>query len=211
MTDVYDLRDITRSFTGRPVLDHLSLRIGEGETVALTGESGSGKSTLLNILGLLDEQDSGELIMFGRPAPRPRSRAARAYLRTRLGYLFQNFALIDGATVSQNLELALTYVRSAVPHRTAIAHALAEVGLAGSEDRRISSLSGGEAQRVAIARLLLKPCTVVLADEPTGALDARNRDTVLGLLHRLNDAGTTLVIATHDPVVSGACTRTIAL
>ncbi|MCP2261313.1 putative ABC transport system ATP-binding protein [Streptoalloteichus tenebrarius] len=206
-----ELLGVRKQYGGRKILDDFSLQIEAGEMVALTGASGSGKSTLLNIIGLLDAPDGGEVRILGDRAPKPRSRAANRILRHHLGYLFQNFALIDSESVAHNLEIALTYSGRATSKQRRIAEALEQVGLPGAEERKVFSLSGGEQQRVAVARLLLKPCDIVLADEPTGSLDAENRDIVLSLLRSLNEAGKTIVIATHDKVVAGSCSRLIAL
>ncbi len=111
----------------------------------------------------------------------------------------------------QNLDIALTYAKHQTPKQERIAEALTRVGLPGTQNRRIYSMSGGEQQRVAVARLLLKPCDIILADEPTGSLDAENRDTILELLVALNKAGKTIVIATHDDTVAAACSRTLIL
>jgi putative ABC transport system ATP-binding protein len=211
MTIHCELRGIRKRYGVRTVLDDFNLQIEAGEMVALTGVSGSGKSTILNIIGLLDTPDDGEVRLLGRRAPKPRTRTANHFLRHHLGYLFQNFALIDNETVTHNLEIALTYSGRTPSKRQRIAEALAQVGLPGAEDRKIFSLSGGEQQRVAVARLLLKPCDIVLADEPTGSLDADNRDTVLDLLQKLKEAGKTIVIVTHDDGVAAKCSRVIAL
>ncbi|SES20998.1 ABC transporter ATP-binding protein [Actinokineospora terrae] len=204
-----ELRGVRKQYGDRRVLDGFDLRIGVGEFIALTGPSGSGKSTVLNMIGLLEAPDAGAVSVLGGRAPAPRSRAANLLRRTRLGYLFQNFALIDSESVAYNLEIALTYADRGVPKRRRIAWALAQVGLPGVERRKVYSLSGGEQQRIAVARLLLKPCDIVLADEPTGSLDAVNRDIVLGLLHQLHEAGKTVVIATHDTAVADNCSRVV--
>lgn len=211
MTIHCELRGARKQYNGRTVLDDFDLRIEAGEMVAITGASGSGKSTVLNLMGLLEAPDSGEVRIFSDQAPKPRTRAANRYLRNHLGYLFQNFALIDSASVKENLDIALTYAPGPDPKKQRIAEALAHVGLSGEEDRKVFSLSGGEQQRVAIARLMLKPCDIVLADEPTGSLDAANRDAVLGLLREMNEAGKTVIIATHDEAVVSACSRAVAL
>lgn len=211
MTVHCELSGIRKQYGDRKVLDDLDLRIEAGDMVALTGASGSGKSTLLNIIGLLDAPDGGEVRLLGDRAPKPRTRAANRYLRHHLGYLFQNFALIDNESVAHNLEIALAYAPRTTSKQQRIAEALEQVGLAGAENRRVYSLSGGEQQRVAVARLLLKPCEIVLADEPTGSLDTENRDVVLSLLRGINAAGKTIVIATHDDVVASSCSRVIAL
>ncbi|MEV7093445.1 ABC transporter ATP-binding protein [Amycolatopsis sp. NPDC051045] len=204
-----ELRGVRKQYGERRVLDGFDLDVEAGEFVALTGASGAGKSTVLNLIGLLDAPDSGEVRVLGRPAPGPHTRAANRLRRSHLGYLFQNFALIDSESVAHNLGIALTYAGRGTPKRERIAEALARVGLPGAEHRKIFSLSGGEQQRVAVARLLLKPCDIVLADEPTGSLDTDNRDIVLALLRDLNKAGKTIVVATHDEAVAGSCSRVV--
>ena len=203
-----ELLGVRKQYGARIVLDGFDLRVEAGEFIALTGASGTGKSTVLNLIGLLDAPDSGEVRVLGNKAPGPHTRAANHLRRSHLGYLFQNFALVDSESVAHNLDIALTYAGGG-PKRERIAEALAQVGLPGAETRKVFSLSGGEQQRVAVARLLLKPCDIVLADEPTGSLDAENRDVVLGLLHKLNESGKTIVVATHDELVAGSCSRVV--
>ena len=209
-----ELRGVHKHYNGRAVLDGFNLRVEAGEMVAITGGSGVGKSTVLNLIGLLEAPDAGEVRVLSELAPKPRTRAANRYLRHHLGYLFQNFALIDSASVRENLEIALAYSPSTElkrPKQERIDEALTHVGLTGEENRAVFFLSGGEQQRVAIARLMLKPCDIVLADEPTGSLDTANRDTVLRMLQELNEAGKTIVIATHDEAVTRACSRKVEL
>jgi len=209
---VCEVSGMSKGYRSGPVLDGLDLRIGAGEMVAIVGPSGSGKSTLLNIIGLLESVDSGSLSLFGTAAPSVRSAAAKRLLRKRLAYLFQNYALIDSETVESNLKIAQEFTGGSRSAKRRQRHeVLGRVGLAGAGARRIYELSGGEQQRVAIARVLLKPCDLVLADEPTGSLDTDNRDLVLGMLGDLNAAGKTIVVVTHDPVVAAACTRVVAL
>lgn len=209
---VCELIGVHKSFDGRPVLQDLTLSVAPGEMVAVTGPSGSGKTTVLNILGLLEPADTGTVRLFGEPAPRVRSVQANRLLRTRLAYLFQSFALIDNATVDENLRIAQTYVKGNAAEKQARRRdALHRVGLAGVEGMKPYALSGGEQQRVAIARVLLKPCELVLADEPTGSLDAANRDAVLRMLLALRAEGVTIVIVTHDPVVARECSRVLEL
>ncbi|SED22216.1 putative ABC transport system ATP-binding protein [Amycolatopsis tolypomycina] len=202
-----ELLGVRKTYGDRPVLTDFDLRIRKGEFVVLTGASGTGKSTVLNLIGLLDAPDSGQVRILGEQAPRPRTRAANLQRRYRLGYLFQNFALIDNESVAHNLRVALTYAERGTPKRERIAQALARVGMPGAGDRRVFSLSGGEQQRVAVARLLLKPCDIVLADEPTGSLDAENREVILDLLGKLNESGKTIIVATHDDAVAERCSR----
>lgn len=209
MDTICELVNVGKSYRGSVVIDNLSLQVRPGEMVAITGPSGSGKSTILNLIGLLDRHDRGRVSLFGTPAPGVGSRQARRLLRTRIGYLFQNYALIDNETVEANLQVAQRFAqRGGSSDRQAV---LDRLGLAGSGERPVYTLSGGEQQRVAIARLMLKPCDLILADEPTGSLDAANRDEVLALLTELNSAGTTMVVVTHDPLVADRCNRTIEL
>lgn len=207
----YEMIAVNKGYGRRKILRDFGLAIVTGEMLAITGPSGAGKSTLLNILGLFDRVDSGTVLAQGKPVPRPNSGAARGYIRDHVGYLFQNYALVESDTVRANLALALTYSKSPVPKARQIEEALAFVGLPQAAGRRVFTLSGGEQQRVAVARLMLKPCDIVLADEPTAALDSENRDIVLALLKELNSTGKTVVIATHDEKVAVACSRQVAL
>lgn len=212
MNPVCELRGVSKSYHGRSIISNMDLKVLEGEMVAITGKSGSGKSTLLNILGLLESADHGTVHLFGEDCLRVRSKEASRLLRLRLGYLFQNYALIDNETVDYNLRIAQAYTKGSRKKKQEIkVEALRRVGLANAGKRKVYELSGGEQQRVAIARLLLKPCDLVLADEPTGSLDAVNRDEVLGMLHDLNDAGKTIIVVTHDERVAGTCSRVIEL
>ncbi len=209
---VCELAQVSKSYDAHPVLRDFDLAVMRGEKVAITGKSGSGKSTLLNIIGLLETADEGRVSLFGQSAPKVGSARANRILRSRLGYLFQNFALIDGETVDHNLAVAQAYtVGSRAQKRKAREVALGSVGLAGLGGRRVFELSGGEQQRTAIARLMLKPCDLILADEPTGSLDGVNKDIVLGLIDRLNESGKTVIIVTHDEAVAARCGKTLRL
>lgn len=207
------LDGVRKLYRRHVILNNVSLTVGAGEFVAIIGASGCGKSTLLNIVGLLERPDAGRLRLFGSEAPDVGSARARRMLRGKLGYVFQNAALIDKDTVGANLKLAQSFQHSApAQKRAARAAALASVGLAGiGETRRVYELSGGEQLRLAIARLLLRPNELILADEPTGSLDTRNRDEVLELLKGLRDQGRTIIVVTHDPTVAAAADRTVAL
>lgn len=207
----YELVGVSKKYGPTEVLKDFNLKIEQGDMLAITGPSGSGKSTVLNLLGLIDSPNSGAIRILGVPAPKPHTAVANRYIRKHIGYLFQNYALIDDATVRKNLEIALFYSHKRQSRGQSISTALNHVELSGTENRRIYSLSGGEQQRIAIARLLLKPCDIVLADEPTGSLDDDNRDIVISLLHGLRDLGKTVVIATHDNAVAATCARQIAL
>jgi putative ABC transport system ATP-binding protein len=209
---ICELDGVCKAYRGRPVLKDTDLSVAAGEMVAVVGKSGSGKSTLLNIIGLLESPDSGVVRLFGKTGPAVRSVAATRLLRYRLAYLFQNYALIDNEPVDYNLRVAQQFVRSSAKEkRLSRAAVLERVGLAGLAKSKVFELSGGEQQRVAVARLLLKPCELVLADEPTGSLDNDNRDAVLGMLREMNVAGKTIVIVTHDETVASACGRRVTL
>jgi len=212
MASICAVNNVSKSYRGRSVLTGVSLIVDQGELLAIVGPSGSGKSTLLNMMGLLDTPDQGEVALFGSPAPGIRTRAATLLLRTRLAYLFQNFALIDNETVENNLKIAQRFTEgSRAVKRNALCDALERVDMAGAQRTRVFELSGGEQQRIAVARLFLKPCELVLADEPTGSLDPANRDRILGALKMLQQEGKTLVLVTHDPEVVDRCERSITL
>jgi putative ABC transport system ATP-binding protein len=213
MTDhVCELVGVGKSYGGHTVISGLDLAVMKGEMVAITGKSGSGKSTLLNIIGLLETADHGDVRLFGEPSPRVRSAKATRMLRFRLGYLFQNFALIDGESIDNNLRIAQAYTKGSRSGRHAAREsALRAVGLSNSGGQKVYKLSGGEQQRVAIARLMLKPCDLVLADEPTGSLDTTNADLVLAMLRDLNAGGKTMIIVTHDDRVAAECDRVVVL
>jgi putative ABC transport system ATP-binding protein len=201
------LQDVVKRYGQHAALTVDHLAIAQGEMVAITGRSGAGKTTLLNLIGLLEPPSEGRIELFGHPAPRPWSGAASTLRRMRLGYLFQNYALVDDQTVDDNLDLALPQGR-ALEARAIKDAALDRVGLSPAYAHRpVYTLSGGEQQRVAIARLLIKPCDLILADEPTGSLDPANQAAVLTLLRHLNQTGKTLIIVTHDETVARACDR----
>lgn len=167
---------------------------------------------MLNIIGLLEDFDEGELVIHGYVNVKPNSKLANKILRNNICYLFQNFALVDDETVEYNLKIALKYVKGSKKQKEAqIMEKLNYVGLNNFEKRPIYELSGGEQQRVAIARIMLKPCDIVLADEPTGCLDERNRDIVIGFLKDLNRQGKTIILVTHDKYVAEQCRRIIRL
>lgn len=205
------LKDINKSFGSHNILTNFNLIIGDGDMLSITGGSGKGKSTLLNIIGLLEPYQSGGLIFNDIRNPSINSKQAMLLRRNVLGYLFQNFALMENCTVEENLNWALAYqhVRN---KKKCIGEALERVNLpAEMMKQKVVELSGGEQQRVAIARLFLKPCQVVLADEPTGSLDPSNRDLVVSLLHQLHDDGKTVVIVTHDMMVANSCPKRLEL
>lgn len=196
---------------GRRLLwEGLSFDVDRGEVVALTGPSGSGKSTLLDCIGHIDTLDAGTIRVDGSTAGRS-GRRARLIRRRSLGYLFQDFGLVPDMTVEANVDLAVAAPRGGDRRQVRTAEALERVGLAGRAGDRAHQLSGGEQQRVALARLLVKRPSVILADEPTSALDAANGRMVLDALRGLATEGAAVLVATHSREVEARAARTIAL
>ncbi|WP_326615804.1 ATP-binding cassette domain-containing protein [Streptomyces decoyicus] len=201
-----DIESLSKSFGPRTLWSDVDLTIHSRQMIALTGPSGSGKSTLLNCIGLLDAPTSGVIRHQGKEITRLGPRQARLFRRDVLGYLFQDYALIDNATVTANLEVAARPRRGTRRAlKAAIPEALDRVGLAGRERERVSRLSGGEQQRVALARLMVKQPSLILADEPTGALDHENASSIVKILRDLSDSGCAVVVATHDDYVRDQC------
>ncbi|MFG2545796.1 ABC transporter ATP-binding protein [Streptomyces sp. NPDC048594] len=203
---------LAKTFGSRTLWSDVTVDIDRGRMLALAGLSGSGKSTLLNCLGLLDRPTAGAILHDGADITRFGRQEARRFRRDVLGYLFQNYALIDNATVADNLEVARARRRGRRSHTgVGVAGALDRVGLAGREREKVHRLSGGEQQRVALARLMVKEPSLVLADEPTGALDHANADVVIDVLREMSDAGCAVVIATHDDRVRDRCDSVLAV
>ncbi|AOY74555.1 ABC transporter ATP-binding protein [Clostridium formicaceticum] len=202
--------NLNKNFGNNNILNDFNLCINEQEIITITGKSGCGKSTLLNIIGLLDECTSGSLFINGKQISKITSKEAVLLRRYHIGYIFQNYALIDRDTVEENLKLALRY-SSEKDNKGIIQQALAKVGLENYEKKKIYELSGGEQQRVAIARVFIKPCSVILADEPTGSLDSANKLLVLNLLEQLRQEGKAVIIVTHDLDIAERFDRNIQL
>ncbi|MFI0410789.1 ATP-binding cassette domain-containing protein [Actinomadura sp. 3N508] len=196
------IKSLSKTFGRRTLWSGLDLTVGVGEMLAVTGPSGSGKSTLLNCIGLLESPTSGQILYDGADITRFGRRAARRFRRDVLGYLFQSYALIENATVTDNLDIVSASRRD---RRSRHRDALERVGLAGREKEKIHHLSGGEQQRVALARLLVKRPPLILADEPTGALDYPNAVVVIDTLRQLSHTGSAVIIATHSGYIKGRC------
>lgn len=194
------------------ILQDLDLTVGYGDSLAISGESGSGKSTILNIIGLLDTYKSGELYLFNKQAPKINSKAALLLKRSYISYLFQNYALIENQTIGKNLDVALHYTNyTKVEKQRLKDEIMFKVNLTASLKMKIYELSGGEKQRVALARALLKPSQLILADEPTGSLDNKNRDDILDILFKEKEHGKSIIIVTHDSYIVEKCDQSFFL
>jgi putative ABC transport system ATP-binding protein len=197
-------------------LDHVSISIHPGEFVAVMGPSGSGKSTLMNILGCLDRPSAGSYILDGVDVSKM-DRAQLAGIRnTRIGFIFQSYNLLPRTSALNNVIAPLIYKREqklSHEEQSALAEkTLEQVGLAADRLHHLpQELSGGQSQRVAIARALVNDPVLILADEPTGNLDSKSGEEIMGLLHDLNGQGRTIVMVTHDPEIAGHTQRTIRL
>jgi putative ABC transport system ATP-binding protein len=186
-----ELKNICKSYGERKIFDNFSATINSGEFVIFSGESGSGKTTLLNIIGGLEDIDSGAVVVDGTDISKTRNKIR--YFQDKVGFLFQNFGLVDSKSVAQNLDIVKITDKT-----QSVTSVLEAVGLSGYEKRKVYSLSGGEQQRVALARLMLKKCSIILADEPTGSLDSNNAEKVIEILKKLNEQGKTIIMVTHD-------------
>lgn len=193
-------------------LNGLSLQIQKGELVALMGPSGSGKSTLLNIIGCIDQLTSGSYLLDGTDIQNF-SHTRLAQLRNkRFGFVLQDFGLIDHWTVSKNVEIPLSYAKpSDKKPKERIEQVLNQLQIADKKSELAYRLSGGQKQRVAIARAIVNDPQIILADEPTGALDQKTGREVLNILQKIHQAGKTVIIVTHDPTVAGVCNRVIQI
>lgn len=204
-----ELKDVSKLYGQKVLFDNFNCNISRGEFVGITGCSGSGKSTLLNIMGLLEECDSGEIIIDGNKVNYKDRKKMKKLLKTHIGYLFQNFALIDDFTVLDNLSIGISGSKDEKTHK--IKKVLENLNLDIDVKKKIFKFSGGEQQRIAIARLILQNKSIILADEPTASVDSKNRDVILALLKRLNKEGKTIVLVSHDEYVIEHTDRIIFL
>ncbi len=207
-----EIKKISKKFGDKVVFTDLSYTINDGKMIAIVGPSGCGKSTLLNIIGLLDTDYSGEVLYDGKLISKASEKKRDEYIRNNINYLFQNYALIETDTVEENLMLALEYEKLTKNEKTKkINNSLELVGLKDFNKKEVFTLSGGEQQRVALARIILKRGNIVLADEPTGNLDRNNSNKVMEILKTLQKQGRTIIIVTHDESLASQCDDIIRL
>lgn len=197
--------DMNKSYGDKVIFKDFNLEIKDKEFVVLSGKSGSGKTTLLNIIGGIEKVDSGKVIVDGKDLTKDKD--LLDYFRYSVGFLFQNFALIERETVYENLKLVKKRSRTDI----GIEEALEMVGLGDKINQKVYTLSGGEQQRVALARLLIKRCKLILADEPTGSLDRENADMVISILKEYQKMGKTVCLVTHDEYIKTLGDRVVEL
>jgi len=209
-------RDVVKTYTlgGGTIgaLQGISVEVERGEYLAVTGASGSGKSTFMNLVGALDTPTSGSLKVEGRELSKLGSDQLALYRNEKIGFVFQTFNLLARTSARDNVALPLLYSPRGHAHADARDKAkacLAQVGLAHREDHQPSELSGGQQQRVAIARALVNDPHIILADEPTGALDSRTTEEIIALFEELNETGITVIIITHEPDIAKRARRRI--
>lgn len=186
------IENISKKFDEHIIFTDFSMEIRNNEFVVFRGVSGCGKTTLLNMIGAVEPVDSGKITVDDIDITDKKNH--RMFFSEHVGFLFQNFALVENKTVKQNLEMIRKSCRSEISMESA----LEQVGMNGKENNKIYQLSGGEQQRIALARLMMKKCSLILADEPTGSLDPENAKMVIAILKKLNEQGKTIIMVTHD-------------
>lgn len=204
-----ELKDVSKIYGDLHALDHVNLTVDKGEWIAIMGPSGSGKSTMMNIIGCMDKPTEGQVILDGVDISRESNRKLTELHRDKIGLVFQQFHLINYLTAVENVMVAQYY--HSMPDEKEALEALDRVGLADRARHLPSQLSGGEQQRVCLARALINSPELILADEPTGNLDETNENIVLDLFKGLHKEGTSLIVVTHDPEVGEVAERIVHL
>lgn len=209
MENLLELKNISKIYGGLKALDNVSLNVRKGEWLAIMGPSGSGKSTMMNIVGCLDKPSTGEVFFDGKDISKESGKKLTELHRDKIGLVFQQFHLINYLNAVENVMVAQYY--HSMPDEQEALEALERVGLKDRAKHLPSQLSGGEQQRVCIARAIINSPQLILADEPTGNLDEANENIVLDIFRRLHKEGTTLVVVTHDPEVGEVAQRIVRL
>jgi len=202
--------DIGKTYGKFTVLQNIDLEVADGEFLAIMGPSGSGKSTLINILGLLDQSYTGEYLLENKSYKEVNDNELSQIRGDQLGFVFQNFKLLTTYNVYENIEIPLIYSKKEQSKKhEMVEDVIKKVGLTGKEKNRPAELSGGQQQRVAIARAIVNRPKLIIADEPTGALDSKTSKEIMGIFTKLNQAGTTIIMVTHDSEVADYAMRTV--
>ena len=204
-----ELKNISKIYGDLKALDNVSIKVDKGEWVAIMGPSGSGKSTMMNIIGCMDKPSMGEVLLDGVDISKESQKKLTDIRRDKIGLIFQQFHMVTYLTAVENVMVSQYY--HSMPDEEEALEALGRVGLRERAKHLPSQLSGGEQQRVCVARALINHPELILADEPTGNLDEANENIVLDLFRQLHNEGTTLIVVTHDPEVAVAAQRTIVL
>ena len=204
-----ELKNISKIYGELKALDNVSIHVDKGEWVAIMGPSGSGKSTMMNIIGCMDKPTSGSVILDGVDIAHESDKNLTVIRRDKIGLIFQQFHMVNYLTAVENVMVSQYY--HSMPDEEEALEALGRVGLRERAKHLPSQLSGGEQQRVCIARALINYPEIVLADEPTGNLDEANENIVLDIFQQLHKDGTTLIVVTHDPEVGEVAQRTVTL
>jgi len=202
--------DVGKTYGKFTVLQNIDLEVADGEFLAIMGPSGSGKSTLINILGLLDQSYTGEYLLENKSYKEVNDNELSQIRGDQLGFVFQNFKLLTTYNVYENIEIPLIYSKKEQSKKhEMVEDVIKKVGLTGKEKNRPAELSGGQQQRVAIARAIVNRPKLIIADEPTGALDSKTSKEIMGIFTKLNQAGTTIIMVTHDSEVADYAMRTV--
>ena len=204
-----ELKNVSKIYGDLKALDNVNVHVDKGEWVAIMGPSGSGKSTMMNIIGCMDKPTLGEVLLDGVDIAKESSKKLTDIRRDKIGLIFQQFHMVNYLTAVENVMVSQYY--HSMPDEQEALEALGRVGLRERAHHLPSQLSGGEQQRVCVARALINHPELILADEPTGNLDEANENIVLDLFARLHAEGTTLIVVTHDPEVADAAQRTTVL
>ncbi len=207
--NLLELKDISKIYGSVTALRNVNLEVSQGEWLAIMGPSGSGKTTMMNIIGCMDRPSNGSVILDGTNLSKESAKSLTNIRRDKIGLIFQQFHLISYLTALENVMVAQYY--HSMPDEKEALQALEHVGLGGRAKHLPSQLSGGEQQRVCIARALINSPMLILADEPTGNLDEANENIVLDIFRQLHKEGSTIIVVTHDPEVAEEAQRTVVL
>ncbi|MGL5820922.1 MAG: ATP-binding cassette domain-containing protein [Sarcina sp.] len=206
------IQNLYKSYNQQTIFNNFNLMIDTNEMIAITGVSGAGKSTLLNIIGGLEYPDSGEIYIDNKLVDWKNSKIRQNLFRYTFSYLFQNYGLIDTMTVNENLDIALKYKKNKSNLLDLKMSALKEVGISDKLNEKVFKLSGGEQQRVALAKIILKESKIILADEPTASVDKENAKKIFAILKNIHDTtDKTIIIVTHDKSIASLCDRELEL